>query len=76
MLKMNKVSTKNEQSHYNLLLATDIHFNYNVAIFIVGKTENTKYLVQHIMRLCRQSIDRDLHDKILEVSLLMSFLLL
>jgi myosin heavy subunit len=39
-----------------------------------GKTESTKLMVQHIIHLCRNDVDKDLQKKIIEVIDLYTFL--
>jgi myosin heavy subunit len=33
-----------------------------------GKTESTKLMVQHIIHLCRNDVDKELQKRIIEVS--------
>jgi myosin heavy subunit len=35
-----------------------------------GKTESTKLIVQHIIQLCRNDLDKELQKKIIEVNYL------
>jgi hypothetical protein len=37
-----------------------------------GKTESTKLIVQHIIQLCRNDVDKDLQKKIIEVFILIN----
>lgn len=32
-----------------------------------GKTESTKYMIQHIIHLCKNDVDKELQNKIIEV---------
>ena len=37
-----------------------------------GKTESTKLIVQHIIQLCRNDLDKELQKKIIEVNIVIN----